>query len=269
MGPAVSAPPSPNFDCRDDVMMSTVERHLTVWVGLQIVIGIAVGWLVPGAFETIGAAEVSEVNLSVAMLVLLMIIPILALVSRPISRHRSTNFAQTFELNGPLSLRKSAIVLCRSPAGRAATYPWAPPRRSRTLSDRDHPRTLRPRKPDYPRARSRRSTLVAASPATNSLLVRTDPRPPPQIARRIIDDSFFSHSQCHEEALRCVSELTLLHLKLSIREHQGRSAEIPDIDNALGRRHEPVQLGVCLPFDLDRRERNIPGQRTNPQHDRT
>ena len=57
--------------------MSTFERYLTVWVGLCIVVGIALGWLVPGAFETIGAAEVAKVNLPVAMLVWLMIIPML------------------------------------------------------------------------------------------------------------------------------------------------------------------------------------------------
>ena len=57
--------------------MSTFERYLTVWVGLCIVVGIALGWLAPGAFEAIGAAEVAKVNMPVAMLVWLMIIPML------------------------------------------------------------------------------------------------------------------------------------------------------------------------------------------------
>ena len=57
--------------------MSTFERYLTVWVGLCIVLGIALGWLMPGVFQTIGAAEIAKVNLPVALLVWLMIIPML------------------------------------------------------------------------------------------------------------------------------------------------------------------------------------------------
>ncbi|MDX2205035.1 MAG: ACR3 family arsenite efflux transporter [Hyphomicrobiaceae bacterium] len=57
--------------------MSTFERYLTVWVGLCIAIGIALGWMVPGVFQTIGAAEIAKVNLPVALLVWLMIIPML------------------------------------------------------------------------------------------------------------------------------------------------------------------------------------------------
>jgi ACR3 family arsenite transporter len=57
--------------------MSTFERYLTVWVGLCIVVGIALGSAVPGLFEAIGAAEVARVNLPVAVLIWLMIIPML------------------------------------------------------------------------------------------------------------------------------------------------------------------------------------------------
>jgi ACR3 family arsenite transporter len=57
--------------------MSTFERYLTVWVGLCIVLGIALGYAFPGVFHAIGAAEIAKVNLPVAALVWLMIIPML------------------------------------------------------------------------------------------------------------------------------------------------------------------------------------------------
>ena len=58
--------------------MSTFERYLTVWVALCIVAGVALGHLFPGLFRLIGGAEVARVNLPVAILVWLMIIPMLA-----------------------------------------------------------------------------------------------------------------------------------------------------------------------------------------------
>jgi ACR3 family arsenite transporter len=57
--------------------MSTFERYLTVWVALCIVAGIALGWLVPGVVQAVGRAEVANVNLAVAVLIWLMIIPML------------------------------------------------------------------------------------------------------------------------------------------------------------------------------------------------
>jgi len=57
--------------------MSSFERYLTVWVGLCIVAGIALGQLAPGAFEFVGALEIARVNLPVALLIWLMIIPML------------------------------------------------------------------------------------------------------------------------------------------------------------------------------------------------
>jgi ACR3 family arsenite transporter len=57
--------------------VSLFERYLTLWVALCIVAGIALGWLMPGLFQVIGAAEVARVNLPVALLVWLMIIPML------------------------------------------------------------------------------------------------------------------------------------------------------------------------------------------------
>ncbi len=57
--------------------MSTFERYLTLWVALCIIVGIALGWLAPGVFQVIASAEAASVNLPVAVLVWLMIIPML------------------------------------------------------------------------------------------------------------------------------------------------------------------------------------------------
>jgi len=60
--------------------MSLFERYLTLWVTLCIVVGIALGHLLPGLFHAIGTAEVAHVNLPVAVLIWAMIIPMLAKV---------------------------------------------------------------------------------------------------------------------------------------------------------------------------------------------
>lgn len=57
--------------------MSVFERYLTVWVALCIVAGVALGYMMPGVFQTIGTAEIAQVNLPVAVLIWLMIIPML------------------------------------------------------------------------------------------------------------------------------------------------------------------------------------------------
>jgi ACR3 family arsenite transporter len=57
--------------------MSTFERYLTLWVALCIVAGIALGHVMPGVFHVIGNAEIAKVNLPVAALIWLMIIPML------------------------------------------------------------------------------------------------------------------------------------------------------------------------------------------------
>ena len=57
--------------------MSRFERYLSVWVLLCIVVGIAFGAAAPGAFGAIAAAEIARVNLPVAVLIWLMIIPML------------------------------------------------------------------------------------------------------------------------------------------------------------------------------------------------
>ena len=57
--------------------MSTFERYLTVWVALCIIVGIAFGHFFPTVFHSIGSVEIAKVNLPVAILIWLMIIPML------------------------------------------------------------------------------------------------------------------------------------------------------------------------------------------------
>ena len=57
--------------------MSTFERYLSVWVALCIIAGVALGHFLPGVFQAIGGAEIARVNIPVAILIWLMIIPML------------------------------------------------------------------------------------------------------------------------------------------------------------------------------------------------
>lgn len=71
--------------------MSTFERYLTLWVALAIGAGIALGSIFPDLFQLIGAAEIAKVNLPVAVLIWLMIIPMLMKIDfaaiREVGRH--------------------------------------------------------------------------------------------------------------------------------------------------------------------------------------
>jgi ACR3 family arsenite transporter len=57
--------------------LGVFERYLTLWVALCIVAGISLGHLLPGVFQRIGGLEVAQVNLPVAVLIWLMIVPML------------------------------------------------------------------------------------------------------------------------------------------------------------------------------------------------
>jgi ACR3 family arsenite transporter len=57
--------------------MTTFERYLTLWVGLCIVAGVLLGHLFPGLFQLVGSAEIASVNLPVAVLIWLMVVPML------------------------------------------------------------------------------------------------------------------------------------------------------------------------------------------------
>jgi len=71
--------------------MPFFERYLSLWVALCIVAGITLGSFVPGVFETLGAMEVARVNLPVAVLIWLMILPMLLKIDfqslREVRRH--------------------------------------------------------------------------------------------------------------------------------------------------------------------------------------
>ncbi|WP_369039172.1 ACR3 family arsenite efflux transporter [Stenotrophomonas maltophilia] len=71
--------------------MGLFERHLTLWVALCIILGTLLGHFLPAAFVTLAAAEVAKVNLPVAVLIWLMIIPMLLRVDfsamRQLGRH--------------------------------------------------------------------------------------------------------------------------------------------------------------------------------------
>ncbi|MDB4409277.1 ACR3 family arsenite efflux transporter [Gammaproteobacteria bacterium] len=57
--------------------MNLFERYLSVWVFLCIIAGIALGHWFPAMFQALGAMEIANVNLPVAVLVWLMILPML------------------------------------------------------------------------------------------------------------------------------------------------------------------------------------------------
>ncbi|MEN5299498.1 ACR3 family arsenite efflux transporter [Brucella sp. TWI559] len=71
--------------------MSTFERYLTVWVALCIVAGVALGHIFPEFFRLLGSAEVANVNIPVAVLIWLMIIPMLLKIDfsalRQVTKH--------------------------------------------------------------------------------------------------------------------------------------------------------------------------------------
>jgi ACR3 family arsenite transporter len=55
--------------------MSFFERYLTAWIALCIAVGIAPGLFFPGTFPAIGSADVAPVNMPVAVLIWLTLIP--------------------------------------------------------------------------------------------------------------------------------------------------------------------------------------------------
>jgi ACR3 family arsenite transporter len=57
--------------------MPFFERYLSLWVALCIVAGILLGRFLPAVFESLGAMEIARVNLPVAVLIWLMILPML------------------------------------------------------------------------------------------------------------------------------------------------------------------------------------------------
>ncbi len=60
--------------------MGIFERYLSLWVGLGIVAGVALGQAVPSLFSVLASLEVSSVNMPVALLIWLMIYPMMVQV---------------------------------------------------------------------------------------------------------------------------------------------------------------------------------------------
>ena len=57
--------------------MGLFERYLTLWVGLGIAAGVALGLVAPKAFQAVAALEVAHVNLVVAVFIWVMIYPMM------------------------------------------------------------------------------------------------------------------------------------------------------------------------------------------------
>src|SRR5437899_10271565 len=57
--------------------LGTFERYLTLWVALCIIAGVVLGRLLPAPSQALGRMTVAEVNIPVAVLIWLMIVPML------------------------------------------------------------------------------------------------------------------------------------------------------------------------------------------------
>jgi len=62
---------------RAPVRLNGFNRYLSLWVALCIVVGIILGKLLPVAFQKLGTLELAQVNMPVAVLIWLMIVPML------------------------------------------------------------------------------------------------------------------------------------------------------------------------------------------------
>ena len=62
---------------RPAAALGIFERYLTLWVALCIVAGIALGAITPGPFRLLGGLSIANVNIPVAVLIWLMIVPML------------------------------------------------------------------------------------------------------------------------------------------------------------------------------------------------
>jgi ACR3 family arsenite transporter len=62
---------------RPSATLGIFERYLTLWVALCILAGISLGSLAPAPFQTLGSLSLANVNIPVAVLIWLMIVPML------------------------------------------------------------------------------------------------------------------------------------------------------------------------------------------------
>ena len=110
-----------------DTRMSTFERNLTWWVAGCIAVGILLGKLAPDVFQAIGGLKTAEVNLPVAVLIWLMIIPMLLKIDLAamgeVARH-ARGIGVTLAVNWlvkPFSMALLAWIFIRH-----AFAPWLP-----------------------------------------------------------------------------------------------------------------------------------------------
>ena len=67
--------------------MGFFERYLTLWVFLCIIVGIGFGHLMPQFFQAIGHLEIANINLPVAVLLWMMIVPMLLKIDLKALKH--------------------------------------------------------------------------------------------------------------------------------------------------------------------------------------
>ena len=60
--------------------MGVFERYLSLWIGLAIVAGVLLGWLVPGLAGAVAAFQISGINLLIGLLIWGMIYPMMLAV---------------------------------------------------------------------------------------------------------------------------------------------------------------------------------------------
>ncbi|HQR50801.1 MAG TPA: ACR3 family arsenite efflux transporter [Methylophilaceae bacterium] len=86
----------------DKRKIGAFERNLTWWVAGCIAVGILLGKLVPDVFQAIGGFKLAEVNLPVALLIWLMIVPMLLKIDfaamHEVTQHRN-GIAVTLAIN--------------------------------------------------------------------------------------------------------------------------------------------------------------------------
>ena len=99
--------------------ISTYERNLTWWVLGCIAVGISLGKLMPSLFRAIGNMQIAQVNLPVAVLIWLMIIPMLLKIDlrkmKDVAEH-SKGIAVTLAINWlvkPFSMALLAWIFIR------------------------------------------------------------------------------------------------------------------------------------------------------------